>query len=63
MIHFALPFLQVAYFLLASEMMKRLASAHFSSESNKKYKRYFQPVCGKMNHYESIHTGTLVNEF
>jgi len=33
LIRFALPFLQAVRFLQASGMMKRLACAHFSSES------------------------------
>jgi len=49
---FALPFLQAAYFLQASGMMKSLACAQFSSESYKKYKRYFQPVSGKLYKYK-----------
>jgi len=35
-------------------MIKRFAYAHFLSESYIKYKRCFQPVCGKMNNHKLI---------
>jgi len=54
---FALPFLQAACFFEASEMIKRLACAHFLSESLKKHKRCFQPVCGKIHKDKKIFTG------
>jgi len=51
-----LPFLQAAYFFASLRDDEKSHFVRFSSESRKKYKRYFQPVNGKMNNYKLIFT-------
>ena len=58
---FALPFLQVAYFFASLRDDEKSHFVRFSSESRKKYKRYFQPVCGKTHNDKLLFTFTLWN--
>jgi len=44
-----LPFLQAACFFASLRDDEKTHFVRFSSESWEKHKRYFQPVCGKMN--------------
>jgi len=53
-INFALPFLQAAYFFAILRDDEKSHFVRFSSEYWKKYKRCFQPVCGKMNNHKLI---------